>query len=323
MRLDRCDPLLLVPWLKLIEPLKVDVLLLHCYPFHRHAGYLAQVFPHVYFDVGLGTNYTGVQSLELIKESLELAPFSKVLFSTDAWGPPELHYLGGARLWREGMRKVLGTWVRDGDWAEEDAIRVVQMVGRDNAVRVYELGGEVNPELFESLRRRIDQEIPGAIALRHKLHSMPDLSGSEGPTLELVLNALPGDLQARFVAGTGAVLRIGGPGKAIAIRAELDALPALEESELDWASKRPGVMHACGHDVHLAAVVALARAVHSTAGAAPPWHWSSNPGKKRTRPGRRTSAQRGYSRRKTFGPRSRPMFSPCCPEGQWRAHPGP
>ncbi|WP_420178171.1 M20 metallopeptidase family protein [Paenarthrobacter sp. TA1.8] len=98
---------------------------------------------------------------------------------------------------------------------------------------------------------------------------MPDLSGSEGPTLELVLSALPGDLQARFVAGTGAVLRIGGPGKAIAIRAELDALPALEESDLDWASKRPGVMHACGHDVHLSAVVALARAVHSTAGAAP------------------------------------------------------
>ena len=139
LRLVRCDPLLLVPWLKLIEPFEVDVLLLHCYPFHRHAGYLAQVFPHVYFDVGLGINYTGVQSLELIKESLELAPFSKVLFSTDAWGPPELHYLG-ARLWREGMRKVLGTWVRDGDWAEEDAIRVVQMVGRDNAVRVYELG---------------------------------------------------------------------------------------------------------------------------------------------------------------------------------------
>ncbi|MFK0038493.1 M20 family metallopeptidase [Paenarthrobacter sp. NPDC090517] len=127
----------------------------------------------------------------------------------------------------------------------------------------------MNAELFEVLRSRIDQEIPRAIELRHKLHSMPDLSGSEGPTLDLVLNALPGDLQARFVAGTGAVLRIGGPGKAIAIRAELDALPALEESELDWASKRQGVMHACGHDIHLAAVVALARAVHSTAGAAP------------------------------------------------------
>ncbi|AMB39145.1 MULTISPECIES: amidohydrolase family protein [Paenarthrobacter] len=140
LSLDRCDPLLLVPWIKLIEPFGVDVVLLHCYPYQRHAGYLAQVFPHIYFDVGLGINYTGVQSMALIKESLELAPFSKILFSTDAWGPPELHYLG-ARLWREGMRKVLGTWVRDGDWSEQDAIRVVRMVGRENAQRVYNLGG--------------------------------------------------------------------------------------------------------------------------------------------------------------------------------------
>ncbi|MFJ5958985.1 amidohydrolase family protein [Paenarthrobacter sp. NPDC092416] len=140
LRLDRCDPLLLVPWIKLIEPYMVDVLLLHCYPFHRHAGYLAQVFPNVYFDVGLGINYTGVQSVQLIKESMELAPFSKILFSSDAWGPPELHYLG-SRLWREGMKKVLGAWVRDGDWSEQDAIRIVQMVGRDNAERVYTLGG--------------------------------------------------------------------------------------------------------------------------------------------------------------------------------------
>ncbi|MBN9131367.1 MAG: amidohydrolase family protein [Paenarthrobacter ureafaciens] len=140
LSLDRCDPLLLVPWIKLVEPYMVNVLLLHCYPYQRQAGYLAQVFPHIYFDVGLGINYTGVESVALIKESLELAPFSKILFSTDAWGPPELHYLG-ARLWREGMRKVLGTWVRDGDWSEHDAIRVVRMVGRENALRVYNLGG--------------------------------------------------------------------------------------------------------------------------------------------------------------------------------------
>lgn len=139
LRLDRCDPLLLVPWIKLIEPHSVDVLLLHTYPYQRHAGYLAQVFPHVYFDVGLGTNYTGAQSAAVIGESLELAPFSKILFSSDAWGPPELHYLG-ARLWREGMRKVLGMWVWDGDWSERDAIRVVHMIGRENAERVYELG---------------------------------------------------------------------------------------------------------------------------------------------------------------------------------------
>lgn len=127
----------------------------------------------------------------------------------------------------------------------------------------------MNTELLEALKSRIVQELPEAIELRHKLHSEPNLSGSEGPTLELVLKSMPGLEHVRRVAETGAVLRIGGSGRAIAIRAELDALPALEDSGLAWASRRPGVMHACGHDVHLAAAVALAKAVHATPGAVP------------------------------------------------------
>ncbi len=138
LRLDRCDPLLLTPWIKLVEPSGVDLMLLHCYPYQRHAGYLAQVFPHVYFDVGLGTNYTGARSDALIAESLELAPFSKILFSSDAWGPPELHYLG-ALLWRRGMQRTVARWVADDDWSADDATRVVNMVGADNARRVYQL----------------------------------------------------------------------------------------------------------------------------------------------------------------------------------------
>jgi predicted TIM-barrel fold metal-dependent hydrolase len=138
LRLDRCDPLLLTPWIKLVEPSGVALLLLHCYPYQRHAGYLAQVFPHVYFDVGLGINYTGARSDALIAESLELAPFSKVLFSSDAWGPAELHHLG-ALLWRRGMQRALTGWVDDGDWSAADAIRVARMVGADNARRVYGL----------------------------------------------------------------------------------------------------------------------------------------------------------------------------------------
>lgn len=139
LRLDRCDPLLLTPWIKAVEPYGVDVLLLHCYPYHRNAGYLAQMFPHVYFDVGLATHFTGARSLAVIAEALELAPFAKVLFSSDAWGLPELHHLG-AVLWRRGMQRVLGQWVEDGDWSAADALRVAQMVGEGNARRVYGLG---------------------------------------------------------------------------------------------------------------------------------------------------------------------------------------
>ncbi|MBO8185290.1 amidohydrolase family protein [Streptomyces spirodelae] len=138
VELHRCDPLLLTRFIKNVEPHGTDLLLLHCYPFQRNAGYLAQVFPHVYFDVGLGVNYTGARSDAVIAESLELAPFAKILFSSDAWGPPELHYLG-ALLWRRGMGRALTRWTDSGEWDVADARRVVRMIGHDNACRVYGL----------------------------------------------------------------------------------------------------------------------------------------------------------------------------------------
>uniref|UniRef100_J2JXJ4 Amidohydrolase-related domain-containing protein n=1 Tax=Streptomyces auratus AGR0001 TaxID=1160718 RepID=J2JXJ4_9ACTN len=138
VELHRCDPLLLTRFIKNVEPYGTDLLLLHCYPFQRNAGYLAQVFPHVYFDVGLGINYTGMRSDAVIAESLELAPFAKILFSSDAWGPPELHHLG-ALLWRRGMARTLGAWTDSGEWDLDEALKVVRMIGHDNARRVYRL----------------------------------------------------------------------------------------------------------------------------------------------------------------------------------------
>jgi len=73
-----------------------------------------------------------------VAESLELAPFSKVLFSSDAFGPAELHYLG-ARQWRRATAATLGAWVESGDWGGADAARVAGMIGADNARRVYRL----------------------------------------------------------------------------------------------------------------------------------------------------------------------------------------
>jgi uncharacterized protein len=134
--LHRTDPMLMLPLLRSMAP--VPVLLLHCYPFHRKAGYLAQAFDHVNFDVGLGINYVGVRSTALVAEALETAPFAKQLFSSDAFGPPELHVLGSV-LWRRAMGLVLGGWVRTGDCTEQDAIRIVDMIGVENAARVYAL----------------------------------------------------------------------------------------------------------------------------------------------------------------------------------------
>jgi uncharacterized protein len=136
--LHLANPILLTGWLRAVESRGVPVMLLHCYPYHREAGYLAQVFDHVYFDVGLGTNHTGAQSRQLVAESLELAPFHKQLFSSDGYGPAELHLLG-ALLWRRAVDDVVGGWVRRDDWSRADARRVLHLIGHENAERVYRL----------------------------------------------------------------------------------------------------------------------------------------------------------------------------------------
>lgn len=136
--LRRADPLLLRGLIELAEPTGVPLLLLHCYPYQRHAGFLAQAYPNVFFDVGLGVNYTGARGAAVVAESLEVAPFAKLLYSSDAWGPAELHHLGSV-LWRRAMARVLGGFVADGEWSSAQAVRVATMVGVENARRVYGL----------------------------------------------------------------------------------------------------------------------------------------------------------------------------------------
>ncbi len=119
------------------------------------------------------------------------------------------------------------------------------------------------------LRSAVEEELGSAVQLRHRLHAHPALSGEEEPTRDLVLASLPAPDGVNKTAETGAIVRIGGTGPAIAVRAELDALPVQEITEVEWRSVRPEVMHACGHDMHLAAVVALARAVHRVGGPVP------------------------------------------------------
>jgi uncharacterized protein len=133
--LRRADPALARDFL---ASCGVPVVLLHCYPFHRNAGFLAQAYPNVYVDVGLMVNYTGARAAAVLAEALELAPFAKVLYSSDAYGLPELVYLG-AQLWRQALTEVLRGWVEAGHWTEPDAIRVAGMIGAENAGRLYNL----------------------------------------------------------------------------------------------------------------------------------------------------------------------------------------
>ncbi|WP_230421000.1 amidohydrolase family protein [Actinomadura soli] len=132
--LRRGDPLLLIELLRAMDP--VPAMLLHNYPFHRHAGYLAQVLPNVYVDAGLATHNLGHRAPVLIAELLELAPFGKVLYSSDAFGLAELYHLG-ALLFRRGLAGFLAGGVDDGAWTAADAERVAGLIASGNARRVY------------------------------------------------------------------------------------------------------------------------------------------------------------------------------------------
>jgi predicted TIM-barrel fold metal-dependent hydrolase len=138
--LHKANPLYLVDFLR--QSGDTPIVLLHCYPYEREAGYLAQAFNHVYLDGGLSVNYLGARAPAFISRLLELAPFRKIVYSSDGFGPPELHYLG-TTLWRNGIHRVLSEFVDDGHWSTADAMRVVDLIAHVNAARIYQLDAEV------------------------------------------------------------------------------------------------------------------------------------------------------------------------------------
>lgn len=131
-----CNPLHLTRFMRLSAGVRTPIVLLHCYPYHREAGYLAHIFPHVYFDIGLAVNLLGAQCRHLVGESLELAPFAKQLYSSDGWGAPELHFVG-SMLWRDAMSVVLSTRVEQGSWTMNQAMKVATLIASANAERIY------------------------------------------------------------------------------------------------------------------------------------------------------------------------------------------
>ena len=102
-----------------------------------------------------------------------------------------------------------------------------------------------------------------AIAWRRHLHANPELSFEEVETSGFVEETLRGfdGLELSRPTPTSVVATLGGarPGKVLALRADIDALPIQEETGLEFASTRPGVMHACGHDGHTAMLLATAK----------------------------------------------------------------
>jgi uncharacterized protein len=129
--LPRADPTLLGP---LIERYATTpFVLLHCYPFVRQAGWLAHVYGNVFLDVSLTIPHVW-RHAEMVREALELAPVSKLLYASDAARTPELYFLA-ARGWRAALAEVLADALEPAE-AEAAARRIL----RENAIGLYGLG---------------------------------------------------------------------------------------------------------------------------------------------------------------------------------------
>jgi amidohydrolase len=115
----------------------------------------------------------------------------------------------------------------------------------------------------EKIQRLAKQYAPEFIEVRHHLHAHPELSYQEFETSKFVQQKLTGwNIPFEVKATTGVVGLIKGKNpdkKIIALRADMDALPITEENNVDYRSTNPGVMHACGHDVHTTCLLGAAK----------------------------------------------------------------
>lgn len=117
----------------------------------------------------------------------------------------------------------------------------------------------INDLLFEDAQKLS----PNLIELRHELHKHPEIGVDLPITQQVVLKGLEGlGLEIHLgdsISSVTAVLRGDAPGPAVLLRADMDALPVVEETDLSFASTINGAMHACGHDLHTAMLVGAAQ----------------------------------------------------------------
>ncbi|MDH6515112.1 putative TIM-barrel fold metal-dependent hydrolase [Streptomyces sp. SAI-135] len=158
IRMHRVDPTHLTDWLHLTAG-TIPVLLLHCWPYQRQAAYLAAVFEQVYLDVGLTLHHVGpARSRAILAEALEITPFRKLLYSSDAYGVAEFHLLG-ALSFRQGLAGLLQERVDADELSLPDALRVAAWTSGDNARRLYGLPARPRPTRRARLSTRRPRKV--------------------------------------------------------------------------------------------------------------------------------------------------------------------
>ena len=124
-----------------------------------------------------------------------------------------------------------------------------------------------NNTYIDMIKAKAEQVYPTVVEIRRRFHQNPELSEYETETCQFIMDTLQNlGIEHQRIAGNGVVATIYGNGssaKTIGIRGDIDALPITEETGLPYASKNPGVMHACGHDMHGAALLGTAMILQS------------------------------------------------------------
>lgn len=119
--------------------------------------------------------------------------------------------------------------------------------------------------LNERVRQIIQNSESELIAMRRELHENPELPWEEFETTKRIIRELDKiGISYRLTEPTGVIAEIKGakPGKTVALRGDMDALPVFELNEVDYKSKVEGKMHACGHDAHTAMLLSAAKALY-------------------------------------------------------------
>jgi hypothetical protein len=120
-----------------IEMTHAPFVLLHAgWPYYREAAHLAAIYPHVWVDLSLAVPFATTGIPTMVRDVLGMAPFSKVMFATDAFTMPEIYWLA-ARWGRWGLSQVLEEMVEDGFLAVDEAFDVARQILGRNALALY------------------------------------------------------------------------------------------------------------------------------------------------------------------------------------------
>ena len=132
------DPSYFTGFIAEMQSWRVDIALLHCYPFIRTAQWLAEVFQNVYYDIGFMLNFSGPSIRSIFREAFEIGPFFKQLYSSDAYAIPEFYYVSSF-LFRQNLVDMVSEWVSEDYCSEQDALGICKAVCFENAARIYGL----------------------------------------------------------------------------------------------------------------------------------------------------------------------------------------